>query len=247
MTIDSTGIVANSAWPIDGKTLIGLIERIYRVGRKLNRFGLVDFVEGHLPRWIGEMNTIEFEINLVGGKKGANRKRRNLYGKLLKKGGMAVNALQKEFAKKAQSIPVGNMLPSQIQQTERIVGQFCDAIARTGVLAVLVSSDDGYSSKTGKEELEGIGIGIVSISGSKGKKITDPEEWDSEPYREARNDRSAVESLMFTLKDGFEFGRLSRRGIDAVRSELTGKVLAYNFCRKIEIRKRQAEQLRLAG
>lgn len=331
LTIDSTGVVANSAWPTDGKTLVGLIERIYRVGRKLNRFGLADFVQGHLPRWICEMNAIEFEINLAGGKKGAKRKRRTLYGKLLKKGEKAVDALQKEFAEKAQRIPVGNMLPSRIQQMDRIVGRLCndladarrvldytrkrifeaetlparekilslsdgsaayiskgerepiigykpqltrsangfvaglrvpegnaadsaqfvpcirDAIARTGVLAVLVSSDDGYSSKAGKEELEGIGVGIVSISGSKGKKITDPEEWESEPYRKARNDRSAVESLMFTLKDGFEFGRLSRRGIDAARSELTGKVLAYNFCRKIEIRKRQAEQLRLAG
>jgi hypothetical protein len=36
---------------------------------------------------------------------------------------------------------------------------------------LFVSSDDGYSSRAGKEKLEGIGIGIVSISGSKGKKI----------------------------------------------------------------------------
>ena len=50
LTIDSTGVVANTAWPTDGKTLIGLIERIYRVGRKLNRIGLADFIEGHLPR-----------------------------------------------------------------------------------------------------------------------------------------------------------------------------------------------------
>ena len=331
LTIDSTGVAASTAWPTDGKTLIGLIERTYRVGRKLSRFGLTDFVEGHLPRWIGEMNTLEFKINLAGGKKGAKKTRRKLYGKLLKKGEKAVNALQKEFAKKAQRISVGNMLPSQIQQMDRIIGQLCNdladarrvldytrkrifeaetlparekilslsdgsaayiskgerepiigykpqltrsangfvadltvpegnaadsaqfvpcirnAIARTGVLAELVSSDDGYSSRAGKEKLEEIGIGIVSISGSKGKRITDPEQWDIEPYRKARNDRSAVESLMFTLKDGFEFGRLARRGIDAARSELTGKVLAYNFCRKIEIRKRQVEQLRLTG
>jgi hypothetical protein len=129
LTIDSTGVVANTAWPTDGKTLIGLIERIYRVGRKLNRFGLTDFVEGHLPRWIGEMNTLEFGINLVGGKKGAKRKRRNLYGKLLKKGEKAVNALQKEVQKKAQRIPVGTMLPSQIQQMDRIIGPLCNDLA----------------------------------------------------------------------------------------------------------------------
>ena len=331
LTIDSTGVIADTVWPTDGKTLIGLINRSYRIGRKLSKFGLTDFVQGHLPRWICEMNAIEFEINLASGKRGATRKRKKLYDKLLKKGEKAVNALQKEFAKKAQGVPVHTMLPSKIQQVERIIGQLCNdladarlvldythkrifegeilparekilslsdgsaayiskgerepiigykpqvtrsangfiadltvpegnaadsaqfvpcirsAIARTGVIAELVSSDDGYSSKAGKEKLEDIGVEIISISGSKGKKITAPEDWESEPYRKARNDRSAVESLMFTLKDGYEFGRLSRRGIDAARSELTGKVLAYNFCRKIEIRKRQAEQLRLAG
>lgn len=331
LTIDSTGVVADTAWPTDGKMLTGLITRSYRVGRKLSKFGLADFVEGHLPRWICEMNAIEFEINLAGGKKGAKRKRRKLYGKLLKKGKQAVNALQKEVAKKAQGVPVHTMLPSQIQQVERVIGLLCSdltdalrvleytrlrifedanlpacekilslsdgsaayiskggrepiigykpqvtrskngfvadltvpegnaadsaqfvpciqsAISRTGVIAEIVSSDDGYSSRAGKELLEKTGVKIVSISGSKGKKITEPEDWDSEPFRKARNDRSAVESLMFTLKDGFEFGRLNRRGIDAVRSELTGKVLAYNFCRIIEIRNRQVAQLRPTG
>ncbi len=36
---------------------------------------------------------------------------------------------------------------------------------------------------------------------------------------------------MFTIKDGFAFGELARRGIDAVGDELNEKVLAYNFCR----------------
>lgn len=52
-----------------------------------------------------------------------------------------------------------------------------------------------------------MGIGNVSISGAKGKKITLEEEWYSEINKAARNDRTAVESLMFTLKNGFEFGR----------------------------------------
>lgn len=331
LTIDSTAVWADTAWPTDGKTLIGLVTRAYCAGRKLSRFGLTDFVQGHLPRWIKEMNALEFEINLAGGKKGAARKRKKLYRKLLTKGEQAVTALQKEFATKTQRVPGHAMLPSQVQQMDQIIEQLCTdlidvqrviaythqrifegatlpacekilslsdgsaayiskggrepiigykpqvtrsangfvadltipegnaadsaqfapciqrAMTRTGITAALVSSDDGYSSKAGKETLEQSGIHIVSISGSKGKKITDPKDWDSEPFRKARNDRSAVESLMFTLKDGFGFGRVSRRGIEAVRSELTGKVLAYNFCRKIEIRNRQAEQLQLTG
>ncbi len=86
----------------------------------------------------------------------------------------------------------------------------------------------------------------ISISGAKGKKLTALEDWESEEYRDARRCRSAVES-MFTIKDGFAFGELGRRGIDAVRDELLEKVLAYNCCRSILMKKRQREELEQAA
>ncbi|MFW6152141.1 MAG: transposase, partial [Verrucomicrobiota bacterium] len=122
-----------------------------------------------------------------------------------------------------------------------------DSIKRTGVVARLVSTDDGYASRQGCEKLREMGVANISISGAKGKKLTNPADWDSETYREARRCRSAVESLMFTIKDGFAFGELGRRGIDAVRAELLEKVLAYNCCRSILIRKRQQEELEPAA
>ncbi len=92
-----------------------------------------------------------------------------------------------------------------------------------------------------------MGVKLISISGAKGKKLTDPGDWDSKAYRDARRDRSAVESLMFTIKDGFEFGELGRRGIDAVREELLEKVLAYNCCRIILMKKRRREEFKQAA
>jgi len=53
-----------------------------------------------------------------------------------------------------------------------------------------------------------------------------------------------VESLMFTIKDGFEFGETGRRGIDAVRDELTEKVIAYNCCRIILMKQRRGKRRR---
>jgi len=47
---------------------------------------------------------------------------------------------------------------------------------------------------------------------------------------------------MFTIKDGFEFGEVGRCGIDAVRAELTEKVLAYNCCRIILMKQRREER-----
>jgi hypothetical protein len=122
-----------------------------------------------------------------------------------------------------------------------------DSIERTGVIAEVVSVDDGYASAKGRGELLGMGVKIVSISGAKGRKLTAPEDWDSAEYRDARRNRSAVESLMFTIKDGFEFGELGRRGIDAVRGELLEKVLAYNCCRIILQRHRKREELKRAA
>ena len=38
-----------------------------------------------------------------------------------------------------------------------------------------------------------------------------------------------MESLLFTLKEGFEFGEMMRRTHENVLAEMLGKVLAYNI------------------
>ena len=80
------------------------------------------------------------------------------------------------------------------------------------------------------------------LAGRRMVKLTErktKQDWDSEVYRDARRCRSAVESSMFTIKAGFAFGELGRRGIDAVRDELLEKVLAYNGCRSILMKQRR--------
>jgi len=129
------------------------------------------------------------------------------------------------------------------------VGNACDSsqliamleavMARTGVLPNVVSADDGYASKANVEKVRLAGVTVVSISGSKGRKLTDAFAWCSDSHVKARKDRSAIESLMFTLKDGFDFGRAGRRGIDSVTGELLEKILAYNLCL---IQRKRAEQ-----
>ena len=51
-----------------------------------------------------------------------------------------------------------------------------------------------------------------------------------------------MESLIFTLKDGYEFGRLLRRESENVRAELTEKILAYNISQIIRVRQRRARE-----
>ena len=101
-----------------------------------------------------------------------------------------------------------------------------------------MSVDDGYSSSKNRKVLKGMGIEIVSIGGSKGKKITPEIEWDSPEYQQARNARSAVESIVFVLRYKFHLESFSRRGLDGVMAELTEKVIAHNFWRIAYLRRK---------
>lgn len=108
----------------------------------------------------------------------------------------------------------------------------------TGVVPEFISTDDGYSSGKGREACLEFGVKDVCLSGAVGKKITPEDLWESEAYVLGRRKRSAVESLMFTLKYVFEFGGLRRRGLENARAEMTEEVIAYNIRRKILIHER---------
>jgi len=123
----------------------------------------------------------------------------------------------------------------------RLVPMVEQHIQRTGIVPKTLTVDDGYSSRKAVLTLKGQGVVTVSISGAKGKRITAAADWESEAYRRARADRSAVESQIFTLRHKFHLYRFSRRGLDAVRAELMEKVIAYNLLRASVIRRRLRE------
>ncbi len=114
----------------------------------------------------------------------------------------------------------------------------------TGVTPKLVSTDSGYASKKGYLDCIGLGVEDVCIGGSKGKALLTEGLWLSEKYVNGRRMRSAVESLMFTLKYVFEFGLPRRRGLENVRDEMIEKITAYNFVKMLRMKKerRNAEE-----
>ena len=331
LTIDSTAVKANSSWPTDAKILTGLLMRANRLGQQLHLFGLEDFSQGWVPRWLEEMDKLVFQICLAAGKPKSRGKLKKHYRQLLRRGRKAADALAAEanriepglslerqapsrrvllqrvwkqikadiddanrvlvyaddrvfhdkalpstekvlslsdgsaaYIKKGSRNPVIGYKPQLVRSQNGFVtslivpqGNAADSVElapaisasmrRTGVVAEWVSTDDGYASAKGRVEVLGMGVKDISISGAKGKKLTPPGDWDSEEYRDARRNRSAVESLMFTIKDGFEFGELGRRGLEAVQDELLEKVLAYNGCRIILMRKRRREELEMVA
>ena len=331
LTLDSTHVKANSAWPTDGKILTELLMRVNRRGQALHLFGLENLLPRGVPRWLEAMGKREFQICLAAGKAKSKGKMKKHYRHLLRLGRKTAEALSAEvnrleLGEALKKLPPGRRLllerlvehmksdlsdayrvveyasnrvfeaqplPSTqkvlslsdgsaayIQKGSRdavigykpqmvrsgngfitsmrvpqgntadsseLVPAIADSIRRTGVVPGWVSTDDGYASAKGRAEVLGLGVKDISISGAKGKKLTQEDAWASEPYRAARRNRSAVESLMFTIKDGFEFGQLGRRGQDAVRDELLEKVLAYNCCRIVLMKKRRREPLAQAA
>src|SRR5271165_4727698 len=133
-------------------------------------------------------------------------------------------------------LPRGNAADSR-----HLVAMIKEQITNTGVIPAMTSADDGYSSQEGREEVLGLGVKVVSISGAKGKKLIEAQQWKSQPYRQARAERSAIESLVFTLKEGFEFGEMVRRTHENVLAEMLEKVLAYNISQIIRVRKKLSE------
>ena len=117
-------------------------------------------------------------------------------------------------------------------------------IANTGVTPELVNADDGYSSQEGFDDVKGLDVDMVSLSGAKGKKILGDDLWVQDAYIDARRNRSAVESLMFTLKYVYEFGRMRRRGMEEVRAEMLEKVTAHNIMKAAKMKRARYEEER---
>jgi IS5 family transposase len=129
--------------------------------------------------------------------------------------------------------------------SKRLVPVAKQHIDHMGYATKTLTVDDGYSSAANVREIKELGFEVVSVSGSKGKAITSEEDWESEAYRDARNARSAVESMIFTVRYKFWLYRFSRCGIEAVTAELMEKVIAYNLWRAATLRRKRAEAVPL--
>jgi len=109
-------------------------------------------------------------------------------------------------------------------------------IKSTGITPLFISADDGYSSPDAVADVKELGVKDICLSGAKGKRLLGDDVWMQEEYIDGRRRRSAVESLMFTLKYVYEFGRMRRRGLKEVQAEMLEKVTAYNICRAMEMK-----------
>jgi IS5 family transposase len=153
-----------------------------------------------------------------------------------------------QLARSGAGFIVGLQVPKgNAPDSKQLVPMIEEVIGRTKVIPSVVSVDDGYASAKNVEQIKERQIQDISINGAKGRALTSAEDWESDLYADARNNRSAIESLMFTLKHGFDFGEVARRGLSAVHAELLEKALAYNICVTVRLRKAVAFSAMSAG
>jgi hypothetical protein len=162
---------------------------------------------------------------------------------LIVKGGWnTVVGYRPQLARSGGGFVTGLFLPrGNTSDSLHLLTMVNEQIANSGIIPSTVSVDDGYSSREGRAEVLALGPKVVSIAGAKGKQLTEAQQWNSRPYRQARAERSGMESLVFSLKEGFQFGALARRSHENVLAEMLEKVLAYNICQIIRSRKKLSE------
>ena len=121
--------------------------------------------------------------------------------------------------------------PGNAADRGQLIPGVLDHWERTGVRPNLVGTAAGYSRRNAREDLLRPGVAVVSLSGSKGKQMTPADDWPRPEYQAARAPRAGVEALIFTLKDGYQFGPPLRRENTNVRAGLREKIRACNFDR----------------
>ena len=142
-------------------------------------------------------------------------------------------------------MPIGNAADSgQLRE----VLEACEG--NTGIVPKRVTLDDGYSNGKVRNEYlakhEGK-IEVFSFAGAKGRQIIDEELYESEDYKNARSDRSAAESRIFTLKFNHGYEDVMRRGQGPVEHEQLTKGLAYNIRRIVWLKEAKAREKRDAA
>ncbi|NCA83710.1 MAG: IS4/IS5 family transposase [Opitutae bacterium] len=320
LTVDSTAVAANTAWPSESALIGGFLRRIHRLLERQAAHTGVAYESKKVARWLGELDDLHRDIALLGSGRGTAAKRKSLYRKLLAvadktsltlrklldsrrdriedrciaptarlrvdammaavgqafgEAGRAMESARRRVllgetvaaADKVYSLadPDAYMIvkgdrdpvvgykpqigrsakgfvtcfevtPGNPADSDRLLPMVEAHSGATGRAPLAVSTDDGYTSAPNLDRLADKGVQVVSFSGAKGRGVLGDEIYECDAARLLRNERSAVESTMFTLKHKLGLRRFCRRGIEGVRADLSATVFAHNLWRLARVR-----------
>jgi hypothetical protein len=168
---------------------------------------------------------------------------------IIKKGGWeTVSGYKPQLAFSGKGFATAHCLPRGNASDSGQLSNVLEANERnTGVVPKDISLDDGYTNRKVREDYmakhEGR-VEVFSFAGAKGRSAIEQDTYENDAYRNARNNRSAAESRIFTLKFNHGYEEVMRRGLDDVRHEQLTKVLSYNIRRIVWLRKEKTRAKR---
>ncbi|MCP4751237.1 MAG: hypothetical protein GY866_10105, partial [Proteobacteria bacterium] len=84
LVVDSTAVNGNVCYPTDSGILLRLVGRVWRLGNKLDVFGLKDFSPRRFANIVALLKSHHTRISMLSGKKDSRKKIKSLYRKVLK-------------------------------------------------------------------------------------------------------------------------------------------------------------------
>lgn len=119
--VDSTAVNAHSAWPKDSTLIYGFIERIWRRGQNLKRFGVGNMVVAGIEETLSDLKKLDFEISNTRGKKGAKERRKVLYQDVIDLAEYTSQDMSEELKRIKAEASKRSIKPSLSEKLERLV------------------------------------------------------------------------------------------------------------------------------
>ena len=132
LTVDSTGIEANSSWPTESGLIFGFLKRIHGLLHKQARYTGVAYESKLVKRWLEQLEKLHKQINLLPVKPGCRARRRKLYRSLLRVADKARKKLRELLDRRYERITGCCIVPSHRLRVDRIMEQVQDSFDEAG-------------------------------------------------------------------------------------------------------------------
>ena len=123
VTVDSTAVEANSAWPTDSLLIWGFLRRTCGLLARQAKLTGVDCKSAVVERWLTELERLHKAISLLPSRPGSVKARRQLYRKLLRVAGHTHEKLRALLDDKRDSIADCSITPGYRLRVDAIMAE----------------------------------------------------------------------------------------------------------------------------
>ena len=123
LTVDSTSIEANTAWPSESALICGFLGRIHRLLGLQARYTLVAYKSKLIDRWVKKLEDLHRRISLLPPRPGSVQERRKLYRRLLALAGKTRKKLRELLETRQEEITDCCIRPTFRVRVEKILNQ----------------------------------------------------------------------------------------------------------------------------